>query len=179
MFLSRAIQISLILLTFSQGGWNEVRGVCQTPSSLEVWDSVPDGCFQPWISSSYSSILLSSLTKTTFNPSPGPLALPDGGGRVLAAMCDPALINRVGEGKGAMHTPIHYLIRIAHSERWSLSLYLNEGGWTRHSMSHPVRLSPTANAQSPTTCPFTPFHIKSHHFTRWLAAGEKFALTNS
>lgn len=59
----------------------------------------------------------SSLTKSTFNPSLGPLVLPDGGGWVLAAVCDPTLINRVGEGKGAMHTPIHYLIRMAHSER--------------------------------------------------------------
>lgn len=102
----------------------------------------------------------SSLTKSTFNPLLGPLVLPDGGGWVLAAVCDPTLINRVGEGKGAMHTPIHYLIRMAHTERWSPSLYLNDKGWTQHSVSHPVRLLLHTTTQIPSTCLFTPFHIK-------------------
>lgn len=106
----------------------------------------------PLCSSLLSSPLLvttqSSLTKSTFNASLGPLVLPERGGWILAAMCDPTLINRVGEGKGAMHTPIHYFIRMAHSERWSPSLYLNEGDWTRHSVSHPVRLLLSANAQN-------------------------------
>lgn len=105
-----------------------------------------------------SSLLLvtnqSSLTKSTFNPSLGPLVLPDGGGWVLAAVCDPTLINRVGEGKGALHTPIHYLIRMAHSERWSASLYLNDRGWTPRS----VRLLLSTTTQVPSTCLFTPKH---------------------
>lgn len=112
--------------------------VRRTPHSFhfQSLDFLPISCFHPWISSGFSPIPFSFLTKTTFNPSFGPLALPDGKGRVLAATCDPSLINRVGEGKGAMHTPIHYLIRMAHQERWSLSLYLIGGGRTQHSMSH-------------------------------------------
>lgn len=165
----------LTLVILPQGDSNEVKGLCLslshtytcthlTPTTLEVQTILQVSCFPLFISSSFfslhrkcqpsllSSLLLvttqSSLTKSTFNASLGPLVLPDRGGWILAAMCDPTLINRVGEGKGAMHTPIHYFIRMAHSERWSPSLYLNEGDWTRHSVSHPVRLLLSANAQN-------------------------------
>ncbi len=141
------------------------------------------GFFFPRNSPLLSSPLLvtnqSSLTKSTFNPSLGPLVLPDGGGWVLAAVCDPTLINRVGEGKGAMHTPIHYLIRMAHSERWSTSLYLNDRGWTQHGVQHPFRLLLSTTTWIPSTCLFTLLHIKSHHFTQRSTAARKFQLMNS
>lgn len=134
----------LTLVILPQGDSNEVKGLCLslshtytcthlTPTTLEVQTILQVSCFPLFISSSFfslhrkcqpsllSSLLLvttqSSLTKSTFNASLGPLVLPDRGGWILAAMCDPTLINRVGEGKGAMHTPIHYFIRMAHSER--------------------------------------------------------------
>lgn len=180
----------LTLLILPEGGWDEVRGRGHTHSShsSRLWGvkCSPSWLFPPlhflwfFFPGNYaiplSSPLLvtnqSSLTKSTFNPSLGPLVLPDGGGWVLAAVCDPALINRVGEGKGAMHTPIHYLIRMAHSERWSPSLYLNDRGWTQHSVRHPVRLLPS-------TCLFTLLHETSHHFTQRLTAARKSNLMNS
>lgn len=150
-------------------GSHSLGGVKHSPSPL-----LPPRVYS-WqdATPSLSALLLlvanqSSLTNSTFNPSLGPLVLPDGGGWVLAAVCDPTLINRVGEGKGAAHTPIHYLIRMAHSERWSPSLYLNDRGWTPRSVIHLVELLLSATTSIPSTCLFTLLHIKSQHFTRRL-----------
>lgn len=96
------------VVTFSQPGRFHLR----ISSCISSQEAMPALLSSPLLVTNQSS-----LTKSTFNPSLGPLVLPDGGGWVLAAVCDPTLINRVGEGKGAMHTPIHYLIRMAHSER--------------------------------------------------------------
>ncbi|TKS84883.1 LIM/homeobox protein [Collichthys lucidus] len=54
----------------------------------------------------------SSLTKSTFNPSLGPLVLPDGGGWVLAAVCDPTLINRFSPPDSAPSTDAKTLFRV-------------------------------------------------------------------
>lgn len=62
-------------------------------------------CLFPLLPSPLLSTNQSSLTKRTFNPSLGPLVLPDGEGWVLVVVCDPTLINRVGEGKGAPLAP--------------------------------------------------------------------------
>lgn len=102
--------------------------------------------------------------------------LPDGEGRVLAAVCDPPLINRVGEGKGAMHTPpIHYLIRIAHSERWSPSLYLNGKGLNLTQCEAPNQTFFFYFTDGPSTCLCAPLRIKSHRFNQQMSAlsGEK------
>lgn len=145
---SRDIQLTLVILP--QGCWEEVKGWMPhthfsllPPQRCETFShSAASSLF---ISSGFLSSPLpvtnhSSLTKSTFNLLLGPLVLPDREGWVLAAVCDPTLINRVGEGKGAMHTPIHYLIRMAHTERWAPSLYLNDKGWTQHSVRYPIRL---------------------------------------
>lgn len=62
-------------------------------------------CLFPLLPSPLLITNQSSLTKRTFNPSLGPLVLPDGEGWVLVVVCDPTLINRVGEGKGAPLAP--------------------------------------------------------------------------
>lgn len=90
--------------------WRQFRGgqgldATSHLSLLPTQRCKPKVCLFPLLSSPLLITNQSSLTKRTFNPSPGPLVLPDGEGWVLVVVRDPTLINRVGEGKGALLTP--------------------------------------------------------------------------
>lgn len=78
-------------------------------SQLSLWPPLRCKPKKVCLFSLLSSPLLitnqSSLTKRTFSPLLGPLVLPDGEGWVLVIVCDPTLINRVGEGKGVLLLP--------------------------------------------------------------------------
>lgn len=70
-----------------------------------------------------------------------------------------------------MHTPpIHYLIRIAHSERWSPSLYLNGKGLNLTQCEAPNQTFFFYCTDRPSTCLCAPLRIKSHRFNQQMSA---------
>lgn len=139
----------MTLLILSKGGWNEVKGLCQThspPLSSRGLTHSLVSCFHPPFLFFSLNITLSPFLAAVL-PNRGKMD-PSG------YMWPCTLINWVDEGKGAKRTHTHYLLRMVHSEMWSSSLYLNKEDRTHHSVSCQFELLPSPNARIPATCPF-------------------------